>query len=260
MTVQRRPMRLALGPGRSPEDDATSIPYPDLSGLQKEAIEDAIREAWTRLPTEAALQGLSLDNMDETPLNRLLQDELEKLRTDPARPIPEFNDEVFTFVTEGEGQPDQTGQPLDENTGKPDLLIRPHKPPSGVARPRTYGMHVECKLIERGHESRTIASYCKEGILRFVAGEYASTMPSGLMVAYLRRTKARLPDALTDYLQTYNPQKWEVQALPALSQNRSNQRAPSVYLSKHERSKVRVGAKGRNPGPIELTHLWLVIR
>ncbi len=256
-------MRLGSGPSRSPEDTAPAIPYPDLSDLLKEAIEDALREAWNNLPTEALAQGISLDDADETPINRLLRDELEKLRTDQNRPIPEFNDDVFTYITESEGLPDRTGKPFDINTKKPDFVIRPPKPPAGVARAGTYGMYVECKLIEGGHSSRTVASYCKEGIRRFVDGEYASVMPSAMMVAYLRCTDESLPTSLSQYLNSTNPKThtantttYEVESHPRVHPRRTNGRTPLTYLSKHGRSEATVGTLQRLPGPIEITHLW----
>lgn len=260
MNSTSRVFRLGAGPARSSEDNAPRIPYPDFSELLKEAIEDALREAWKNLPMEAAAQGISLDDADETPINRLLRDELEKLRTDPKRPIPQFNDEVFSYITESEGLPDCTGKPFDENTGKPDFMIRPVRPPAGVVRPVTYGMYVECKIIERGHDSRTVASYCREGILRFVKGEYACVMSSALMVAYLRRSRASLPDRLAKYLEESTSEDFEVETYPQLNPLRSDKNPPHAYHSKHRRSTALVGHLKRPIGPIEITHLWFELQ
>ncbi len=260
MTTTTRLLRLGAGPARTPEDRGPTIPYPDLSDLLKEAIEEALREAWKSLPLEALAQGISLDDADETPINRLLRDELEKLRTHPNHPIPQFNDDVFTYITESEGLPDRTGKPLDENTKKPDFVVRPLKPPTGVARPVTYGMYIECKIIEGGHDSRTIASYCTDGILRFVKGDYASVMPSAMMVAYLRRTTESLPASLSRYLRRKKSTCFEVQTYPSLNPSRANQQPPHAYCSKHDRSKALVGSLQRLPGSIEITHLWFEVK
>lgn len=255
MTKARgRSMRLGVGP-RSPEDEAQSLPYQDLSELLKEAIEDALREAWKRLPSEARRQGIHWTEAGETTITRLLLDEMERLRTDIAKPIPHFSDEVFGYVTEGEGSPDATGKPFDENTKKPDLVIRPLKPPFGVARPRTYGMFVECKIIEHSKDDHGIEHYCKNGLRRFVKGEYACVMPSGMMVAYVRRKKT-----VTGHLKPYLAKRsddYEVQSLPDLHPRRDSQVLPPVYVSTHGRSRVQIGTRGRSPGVIEIAHLWL---
>lgn len=260
MNSTSRVLRLGSGPARSPEDTAPAIPYRDFPDLLKEAIEDALREAWKTVPIEAVAQGIPLDDADETPINRLLRDELEKLRTDPSRPIPQFNDEVFQCITESEGLPDCTGKPFDENTGKPDFMIRPIKPPAGVARSGTYGMYVECKIIERGHKSRTVASYCREGILRFVKGDYAWVMSSAMMVAYLRRSKASAPHSLAKYLMESTAEDFEVETYPQLNPLRTNQNPPHAYQSKHRRSTALVGHLKRPIGPIEITHLWFELQ
>lgn len=260
MNSTSRVLRLGAGPARSSEDNAPTIPYPDFSELLKEAIEDALREAWKTLPMEAVAQGISLDDADETTINRLLRDELEKLRTDPKRPIPQFNDDVFSYITESEGVPDCTGKPFDENTGKPDFMIRPIRPPAGVARPVTYGMYVECKIIERGHKSRTVASYCQEGILRFVNGDYAWVMSSAMMVAYLRRSSESLPGSLVRYFKNSTKVDFEVATHPQLNPLRTNKNPPYAYHSKHRRSKALVGHLKRPVGPIEITHLWFELQ
>ena len=258
MTAPRcRAIRLGIGPdarkGRSPEDDAPSIPYEDISDLFKEAIENAMREAWRRLPAEARRQAIDLRTAGETSITRLLRDELEKLRRDDARPVPDFNDDAFVFIPESEGVPDWSGRPLDNTTNKPDLVVRPIKPPAGVVRTSTYGMFIECKILDRSREHHGIGDYCTSGLLKFVQGIYAAVMPSGMMVAYVRNRKS-VPSCLTPHLRG-NATRYEVKVLPEARWN--DPRTPPVYVSRHGRTTVVVGATRRVPGDIDIAHLWL---
>ncbi len=120
---------------------------------------------------------------------------------------------------------------------------------------KTYGMFVECKIIEHSKDDHSIEHYCKNGLRRFVEGEYACVMPSGMMVAYVRKKKT-IARHLTPYLQN-RLHDYEVQSLPTLHPRRSSQTPPPVYVSTHGRSKALVGTRGRSPGVIENTHLWL---
>jgi len=50
------------------------------------------------------------------------------------------------------------------------------------------GILVECKPVDRTHGPGT--HYCKKGILRFVAGEYAWALREALMIGYIRGNRS----------------------------------------------------------------------
>jgi hypothetical protein len=237
-----------------PEDGVPTLPYDDLSDLFKKAIEDALREAWRRLPEGAEQQSVDLRTAHETPVTRLLRDELEKLRRDESRPIPDFNEDAFSHIPESECVPDASAQPFDHTTNEPDLVVRPAKTPANVARTSMYGLYIECKIIEAKRSCHhEIVDYCKSGLQRFLDGRYASVMPSGMMVAYVRDGRT-VSSCLIPYLRD-QANTYEVRLLPEARQN--DERTPPVYVSRHGRANVLVGAKRRPVGDIDIAHLWL---
>lgn len=254
-----RGIAMATGPvaaGRIPEEDAPQFPYEDLGDLEKEAIEDALRLAWARLPAAAQRQGIPLEQVGETPITRLLRDELDKIRRDESRPIPDFSDDTFEHIPENENVPDFTGRPFDENQKQPDLVFRPRFVPRYVARVSTYGLFVECKIIHKSEDHLGPGNYCESGLLRFVDGRYAWTMPSGLMVAYVRNGKDLITCLVPHLDRAKHRETYHVKALPALRVGTS-ERTPAVYVSTHARPTVKVGE--RSSGDIEIAHLWLQV-
>lgn len=246
----------AVSPGRHPDENAAKIPYDDLSDLEKEAIVAAIGVAWLRLPDAARLRGIDWMVMDETPLTRLLRDELDKLRRDKGAPVPGFTECAFQHMPESEGVPDSSGSLANEHTKQPDLVFRPVIVPQDVLRTSTYGWFVECKILHRSVDHHAVTDYCKDGLQRFIDGRYAYMMPSGLMLAYVRN-RQKIPSVLVPYLrQASEHAHYEVKSLPEpwLAGDQVPGR-PGVYVSRHGRSQVQVGT--RSPGNIAIAHLWL---
>lgn len=256
-TPRRSAMRMGVGPaggmGRQPEDDAAAIPYDDFSILQKEAIEYALGEAWRRLPAEAARQAIDLKTAAEPVITRLLRDEMEKLRRDETRPIPDFTEDAFGWIPEGEGAPNSSGRPEKDTTKLPDLVVRPAKIPGYVVRTSMYGLFIECKIIHRSTDHHGVGDYCDKGLIRFVDGTYAAVMRSGMMVAYVRNRET-VVSCLTPHL-LQNHELYEVKSLPSARKRESFK--PIAYVSRHGRSTVAVGSRGRSPGDIEIVHIWL---
>jgi len=251
-------INLAVAPARLarvPEETVETIPYQDLSLLMREAIEEALLMAWSRLPAEAQAQGVDLMKVGEEPLTRLFRDELDKLRLDNTEPVPGFTEAVFQHMPESEGVPNFTGLPDKANTKRPDLVFRPVRRPAGVVRTVTYGMFVECKIIHRSTNHHGVKDYCEQGIGRFVFGEYAWMMPRGIMIGYVRDDKD-IPGTLTTFLQDSEALSlYQVLTLPKPS--RRNARGLEFFTSTHGRANVMIGRSGRTPGDVELLHVWL---
>jgi hypothetical protein len=168
--------------------------------------------------------------------------------------VPDFNEDAFSFIPESECVPDASCQSLDTTTNEPDLMVRPAKAPAYVVRMSMYGLFVECKIIETRRSSHhEIVDYCKCGLRRFLNGQYASLMPSGMMVAYVRDGRT-VASSLTPYLRD-EATTYEVKMLPEARQ--SDEAIPPVYVSRHGRENVVVGAKRRSVGHIDIAHLWL---
>jgi hypothetical protein len=253
-----RVVRMAVGPTSTsehmPEQDAQKIPYEDFGRLEKEAVEDAVREAWKRLPTEAQRRGIDLMEAGEVPITRLLRDELDKLRRDETEPVQGFTERAFQHIPEGEWVPECSDTPSDESNKCPDLVFRPVISPRGVIRTSTYGLFVECKIVHRSTDHHGIFDYCNKGLLRFTKGRYAWMMPSAMMIAYVRNGKD-VPSFLTPYLSIQKYQEdYEVKTLPTLRKGQELLKPP-IYVSTHGRQSVKV--RERSPGDIEIAHLWL---
>jgi hypothetical protein len=119
----------------------------------------------------------------------------------------------------------------------------------------SFPIVVECKLIDHG-AGKGVDLYCKNGIARFVAGQYAWANREAIMMAYVR-DGASIDLHLTPFLTSAAgspPDPWQTQRMPALS---SASRTP-VAASAHERTFLYPVASGAcAPGNIALWHLWL---
>ncbi len=148
---------------------------PDLSPAHKNAVETAIRWPWQAL---VSANCPALTSGQEEDITAAIEEQLGKAY-DGKRLAPGIKD--FDHPVRGAKTVSVTGA----NGKQPDLTFRPplYKTVTNSAH---WGYCVECKLIQKGHGTRTVQGYCEEGIRRFASGEYAARMPSGMMIAYLR--------------------------------------------------------------------------
>src|SRR5258706_2330280 len=153
---------------------------PDIPQIYRGAIEDALRWAWTHA---CATYPEIVESGDEEHITNCLQTALNELGHDNRRLAPGLD--LFDTVERG-----AKAVANDERIGKaPDLTFRPPRV-NGVRNLGAWGLFVECKIIDAAaHHSPKV--YCDDGVARFVAGEYAARMPSGMMLAYVRDN--RLP-------------------------------------------------------------------
>jgi hypothetical protein len=201
---------------------------PDLPDPIKNVIEAAVAWAWgqvkERWPATVATGR-------EEEITERLCFVLNEQGPDDGRIAPGLN----SFETVARGAKTLTSDGRIEKA--PDLVVRPIAA-IGVRNRGFWGLFIECKIIaDESHHSAK--AYCVNGVARFVSGEYAARMPSGMMVAYVRngaRPYATLSPLLTEY-ETIS------HTSGALSQRSS---------SAHRRS--------ARPSPctdVTLVHLWL---
>jgi hypothetical protein len=136
----------------------------------------------------------------------------------------------------------------------PDIVISTR--PSGAVKTlhEQHALFVECKIVARG--SPSVAAYCRQGVSRFVAGDYAWAMPSAVMIAY-SRDGCHPTVELSRYLDRHRKMavdkfktRGRLASAPVLGSN------PVTEVSVHGRKWKYVGSK-KSPGPIKLRHLWL---
>jgi hypothetical protein len=150
---------------------------PDLSPVHKRAIEGALRWAWQQL---VAANDAVLNDGSEEEITAAIETQLGRMERG-RRVAPGLKD--FDHPVRGAKQRTSDGR-IEK---QPDFTFRP--PTSRyirVTNTACWGCFVECKLIEDGHDSRTVKSYSDDGVRRFASGEYAARMPSAMMLAYVR--------------------------------------------------------------------------
>ncbi len=153
---------------------------PDVSPVHKRAVEGALRWAWQQL---VAANDPVLNQGSEEDITEAIEVQLGR-RENRRRVAPGLKD--FEHVVRGAKQRAANAG----NEKQPDLTFRP--PASRyihITNTAYWGYFVECKIIEDGHTTRTVASYSNDGVRRFATGVYAARMPCGMMLAYVRGAK-----------------------------------------------------------------------
>lgn len=213
------------------------VTLPDLADHLYAAILDAIRQVWLDVRRDLGALGGPLPQEEQ--ITALLQDALEDLRHAGTHG---FCHEAFDRIARGAKTVTLAGDGFDK---APDLTITPR------AAARGQSLAVECKIVDATHGA---SLYIRQGMARFVAGEYACDMPSALMLAYCEPHRT-VEDTLTPLLMAWlDDATIATRALPVVHDTPC---APhrATYRSEHMRSKR--DQDGRTPGPIRLLHLWL---
>lgn len=202
---------------------------PDIPEVYMAAVRDALRWAWQEVC--AASPDLVQLGTEED-ITEAIERALNTLENGERR-APGLR--LFDAVGRG-----QKTKSADGRIGKqPDLTLRP-PPMATVGCLSDWGVFVECKLVDRHKRSRD--QYCKHGVARFCAGEYAARMRSGMMLAYIRPGGPRSPGpALEPLLRS----GYSTVAQEAVT-------AGDIHRSIHDRTTLPVPCVA-----IELTHLWL---
>lgn len=218
------------------------LPYRDLSTSAKALVVRAISSVWQTLLQEPPVE---LHRRKEPQITTLLQIGLNQLRNDPNNDAG-FTGALFETVVRGAEMFNYNGTKLEK---KPDLAFRLHQRTPGL--PEYRGLFVECKIVGR---SRPVGSnYAKKGLLRFVDGDYAWAMPSGMMLAYVYGGKT-VPGTLTPFLKKSANQPADPYLTRSLPQR--DRRLPGIFVSRHGRQWIYPGT-GRCPGDVTIMHLWL---
>ena len=108
------------------------------------------------------------------------------------------------------------------------------------------GLFVECKPVDSAHP--VYSCYCKEGLIRFVKGDYAWAMQQALMVGY-----AKAPYSYQHLDSTLTTRSLNAE----LNTLKHGQREDiKLYRSVHDRPFQWINKQGR-ACPITISHLWL---
>lgn len=122
-------------------------------------------------------------------------------------------------------------------------------------RNHNFPLVVECKIIESS-SGRTARLYCKDGLVRFVLGEYAWATREAFMLAYVRDGSS-INTSLTPWLlkcQKIDPDPYCTENVP----ESANHLTLDLAWTRHSRAfKYLSGSPNNSPGPISLWHLWV---
>ncbi len=212
-------------------------------------VEEAVRQAWVLLKKDPP-KGFHLNGASEKDITLILVRKLEDLRKSGY--IDGFNGGNFETVIREGNLANYSGEHPDK---EPDLVFRECGFRPGVEYSEQDGVVTECKPIDKKHPVGN--AYCKKGLKRFVDGDYAWAMQSGLMIGYVTGNYTidpKLHDPLEKDKRIYNTRK------PPYPCPHSGKMAmkPTVHISIHERTWSYIES-GRKAGNIEIRHLWLRI-
>jgi hypothetical protein len=212
-------------------------------------IELALRVAWATLQKDRRYRR-ALFELPEHKISHLLREALNELRERENPPVKGYDDLTFERPHLG-----AEVLSIEGKIRKPDIVFSlSGRRRRGVSNGMTDSIFVECKILEHG--DKNVATYCRDGVHRFVEGSYAPWMREGMMVGYVRTSQA-LPDDLRKTLE-----RGDIRALLAtdgtLKRCTLSRVNPRVYISIHARDWLYPEGRGV-PGPIELRHLWLTV-
>ncbi|CRM05879.1 hypothetical protein [Pseudomonas sp. 24 E 1] len=206
----------------------------------------ALQQAWSVIcsdPTEH-LSPVTPGNPEEDRYTDALCEILSHFLDSDDCPIDGFTSDVFENV---ERSPNIGNFDLKVINKQPDLVIRLANRPISNTR-RYVGIFAETKVVS---QKKSLTNYTKEGVSRFVRGDYAWAMQDGLMIAYRKQPHRGIA--------TLEAPLKKDQSLLVVQDNaqhliRSGLPVPACGKSTHERQwNYQAGGA---PGEISLWHLW----
>lgn len=209
-------------------------------------VENAVRKAWEILKNEPP-EGLCLPAATEKSITIALLNIIEILRA--REMVDGFNCREFETVTREGNLTNYNGKHPDK---EPDFIFRLREIRAGTEKVQD-GIIAECKPIDAAHPVGSV--YCKEGLIRFINGDYAWAMQSGMMIGYVDTAYTvfpKLSDPLFKDKKIYNTKKEPY----VCSQSKRLKLYPLVYKTIHER-KWKYPQTGEKAPDITIRHLWL---
>lgn len=225
---------------------ANGFPHAVHLGVIK-VVSAAVRHAWATLCANPALHLVPPNPgaPEEDRYTESLCQILDQMLQEDSSSVAGFSGTTFHSVSRSESTANYSGANLNK---QPDILIRLAEGPLVEAR-RFVGIYIEAKVVSMSHG---ISKYTKDGLFRFVEGEYSWAMQDGIMLGY-QRVKHRPIGSLAQALETDATLACVADA-SGIYLDQSSHKLPGLGCSKHNRSWKYVG--GGDPGAIRVWHLW----
>ena len=225
------------------------LPHPQIMEGVLKIIENAIREAWSRVIKNIDVNSMKAKDAYEDQLTEALWKYLEEIR---LQSLSGFCPDQFESVQRESNWRDVPNSSIDK---QPDLVFKfSGKPRFGVDLDSAVydGLFVECKPIDSKHSIQ--GHYLNKGLSRFVDGTYAWAMQDAMMLGYTNdcfNLNRKLIPALSK-LSVQQALKMSALPLPCEGDTVISDRCKTLHIREwpyqHNREKS---------GPIRIKHLWL---
>lgn len=206
-------------------------------------VENALSFAWRVLLSDVADGKFSLCSAKEDEITEQIQRILGELHAAEPMPIEGFSQ--FSLGRDGKVR-SYDGRRLDL---QPDLTFYPLRGSIPTTNTIDAGIFVECKPVDSNHPVGS--AYCKEGLARFIRGDYAWSVDRAVMVGYIRN-HCWLPSGLLACATGAAAQEYGFSG--GIEEAAVTGLGDKVFRSVHKRSFSLVE---RPAEPIALDHLWL---
>ena len=212
------------------------LPLVAITDEHMEVLADGLRQAFKDVRPGAAA---TVAEGEETEVTGLMQARLNRLIGEDS-----LWGQLVLYVGRGTETMSIDGSHLEK---RPDLSI------VLSGRERRFPLVAEAKILDAA-ASKTVAQYCRDGIRRFVEGEYAWGGREAFMIGYVRDGSS-IDTTLGGFLaRDSHRQRYRVEALPVAV----GAGASDLAYTRHGRDFVYGDQPVPNtPGPISVWHLWL---
>ena len=224
---------------------ANSYPFPPFPKVILNAVVKAARRAWLPIAEEerACRHG---EGRNEVQLNAEMAIEMDALRR--LNLVRDFTADIFETPIADAPTRNFSGERIGT---RPDITIRLRSLRPALANPMVDAVFIECKCLR---ESQNLGPYFKDGMRRFIDGDYGWAVQQAIMVGYLE-TGQVLPEDLEKRLMR-NGQDTEMNLV--LDDRRRRVRPSGQrYLAFTRHQRIWRHQNDDFPGDIELLHVWL---
>ena len=212
------------------------LPVAAIAEEHLEILAEGLRQAFNDIRMHA-----TLTKGEESEVTALLQARLNSLIHEDS-----FWGQLVLCVVRGTESISFDGSHLEK---RPDLSLFLSN------AERRFPLVAEAKILD-DTASKTVGLYCKNGIRRFVEGEYAWGNCEAFMIGYVRDGSS-INTTLKTFLSKamkLHPDRYLVKALPVPVGSGSS----DLAYTRHGRDFVYGSQRPPNrPGPISVWHLWL---
>ncbi|MGB2930080.1 MAG: hypothetical protein WBB70_14345 [Desulfobacterales bacterium] len=215
-----------------------TLPHPKIPQRTVLLLCKVIKRAW-QLLEEMPPSNFILQSANEDTITQVLVDEIIENRLRKSGEIDGFNCALFGKVIR---EPKITNFDKKHPDKMPDIFFDLKRDQLPILSNQD-GLFVECKLVN----NRLFSRYCKEGLIRFVNGDYAWAMQDALMVGYVkghysfRKLASVLDGKKSAVLKTTKHSAVDKY---------------TIYCSSHNRDFEWPESRG-HACPISVAHLWL---